>query len=250
MWFQDTHTASNGNTNTYGNTNANTNNNANNNNAARISRAGIIRGRISCVNLQGRGFKGYFIKKPIIETVFTIDCVFGLAAHLQPSYIDTVGAASSSSSSSSGVYRWESHRSLPEFKAFYDGIMSRSASSGSRTLIAPFPSAITNSQGDDDDIMVLVERKEMIDTLLKEILGKIDYAYYPPLKEFLRADVYLGVLERKFKCIQRKFRRHLSRSKFNQVRECVSASGYLLCLTNPFLYLSIYRRYLGFIAGK
>ena len=37
----------------------------------------IVKGRISCVNLQGHGFKGIFFKKEIISTMFTIELSFG-----------------------------------------------------------------------------------------------------------------------------------------------------------------------------
>jgi hypothetical protein len=167
------------------------------------SRSNILRGRIVNVNLQGRGYKGYFIKKQIIETLFTIELSFGL-------------------SENHACIRWTSCRSLDEFKTFYDTLVQhpKIKANGSR-FIATFPvtpSSSSSSNTEIDDVMALVERKEGIDLLLKEILAKIDYAVYLPLKDFLRmSESPLAVLERRMSVFQRRFRRMMSKRKFNQV---------------------------------
>ena len=65
--------------------------------------------------------------------------------------------------------------------------------------------------------MVLVERRDMIDALLKEILAKIDYWYFLPLRLFLKVDETIGPIEKKLVSFQRRLRRYLSKKYFNQV---------------------------------
>lgn len=57
-------------------------------------RASLIKGRITCVNLQGHGMKGFFYKREIITSVFTLEL-------------------------SIGPFSWTVTHSFDEYKAFY-----------------------------------------------------------------------------------------------------------------------------------
>ena len=67
--------------------------------------------------------------------------------------------------------------------------------------------------------MVLVERKEMLDAFIKEILLKIDYQRYPPLEEFINARSGMAAISHRVVLYQRLFRRYLARLNFNKVFE-------------------------------
>ena len=68
-----------------------------------------------------------------------------------------------------------------------------------------------------DDFMILSDRRDILDTLMKDILANVNYQIYQPLAVFIRADEGIKVLEKKIVACQRRIRRFLSRLHFNLV---------------------------------
>lgn len=81
--------------------------------------------------------------------------------------------------------------------------------------------------------MLLVERREMIETFLKEIVSNVDYEYYPALSTFLEAHVHIAAVRQKVTRIVTFLRTLLAKKSLHlvSINKFVSASFLLLTLS-------------------
>lgn len=70
-------------------------------------------------------------------------------------------------------------------------------------------------------MMVLVERREMIENFLKEVVSLIDFELYSPLNKFLLAKENLTDLKHKVTKIVKYLRQRIARNKLNAVRHVI-----------------------------
>jgi len=64
--------------------------------------------------------------------------------------------------------------------------------------------------------MQLVERREMIELFLKELLCTVDYELYEPLSLFIEANRFISILHHKLKIIIKVFRMNVAKKSLNQ----------------------------------
>ncbi len=77
----------------------------------------------------------------------------------------------------------------------------------------PFPSG----KDGETDTMILVERREMIESLLKEILNVLDFEIYEPLYTFMDAEPHVLYLSKNVKIITKVLRSQVARKRLTQV---------------------------------
>lgn len=77
----------------------------------------------------------------------------------------------------------------------------------------PFPSG----KDGETDTMILVERREMIESLLKEILNVLDFEIYEPLYTFMDAEPHVLYLSKNVKIITKVLRSQIARKRLTQV---------------------------------
>jgi hypothetical protein len=65
--------------------------------------------------------------------------------------------------------------------------------------------------------MLLVERREMIESFLKELLQNVDYEQYEPLKVFMDAITHVTIVKNKIMKIIYFFRKVLAKNSLNFV---------------------------------
>jgi hypothetical protein len=78
-------------------------------------------------------------------------------------------------------------------------------------LKSPFPAG---NEG-DCDVMVLIERREMIEVFIQDVVNKIDFEVYEPLGDFICAKENMKRLLLKVVIIKRVFRRFIAKKKLN-----------------------------------
>jgi hypothetical protein len=111
------------------------------------------------------------------------------------------------------LYSWNINRTFDEFKKFYYNLISDKKILGNTSTklgcLCPL--------GDDgeSDVMVLVERKEALDALIKEIVDNIDVSLYHPLNNFLKYSQNMSSFLMKVHTIQKTFRRFWAKKLFN-----------------------------------
>lgn len=66
--------------------------------------------------------------------------------------------------------------------------------------------------------MILVERREMIEVLLKEIMNVLDFEAYAPLSEFMGAATHINFLIRKVDMMAKLMRSNLAKRRLYNVR--------------------------------
>ena len=65
--------------------------------------------------------------------------------------------------------------------------------------------------------MILVERREMIEAIFKEILGVLDFEVYRPLGDFMDAFPHIDSLVKTVRKISNKMRSVLAKQRLNYV---------------------------------
>lgn len=79
---------------------------------------------------------------------------------------------------------------------------------------APFPSG----KDGETDVMILVERREMIEYFLKEVINNLDFELYQPLNVFIDAYSHMEVILKKLKIMIRFLRSIIAKKKLYSVR--------------------------------
>jgi hypothetical protein len=185
-----------------------------------MKRTGLISCRISGLNLTEEKFvqKRLFFKKQVVvqQTIFYIEI-------------------------SIRNYKWITNRTFQEFFEFYNIVkqdprvhhfkyklkVNRFLYSAYLILQieihyfnlinifnkAPFP----KGKDGESDVMILVERKEMLDQFLKEIVTQIDFELYEPLNSFIDAKNKWINVKNKIKIICKAIRRYQIKKKLNMV---------------------------------
>lgn len=82
-----------------------------------------------------------------------------------------------------------------------------------RVFQSPFPAG---NEG-ECDVMLLVERREMIEAFLKEIVSNVDYEYYPALSSFLEAQEHITIVRQKVTRIVKFLRTLLAKKSLHLV---------------------------------
>lgn len=72
--------------------------------------------------------------------------------------------------------------------------------------------------------MILVERREMIESLLKEILNVLDFEIYEPLYTFMDAEPHVLYLSKNVKIITKVLRSQVARKRLTQVSCSISSN--------------------------
>lgn len=143
----------------------------------------LITGRVAGLNLQCQTQKSFFFTSEIKTTIFLLE--FAVIN-----------------------YRWSLPKSFDDLKVFYKTLKSDDALIRGRDLLqAPFPAG----NDGDTDVMLLVERREMIEAFIKELLMNVDYELYPPLAQFIEAKEHIVYLQRKVKSIVAFLRKLIAR---------------------------------------
>lgn len=152
-------------------------------------RTPVITGRVVGLNLQGYAHpkKAFFFSfsKEVKSTIFMLEFVIA------------------------GV-RWTMTKSFEELRQFYTLLHTdEQLGKGRELLTAPFPS------GDDgeDDVMLLVERRELIETFVKETLELLDPEIYAPLALFLDSPPHFDHVRRQLKKVIKVLRRAPNKKK-------------------------------------
>lgn len=71
--------------------------------------------------------------------------------------------------------------------------------------------------------MVLLERREMVEEFIQEVVAKIDYELYEPLNNFISAKENLKPLFQKLALIVSTIRKHIAKKKLNMVCKSIPA---------------------------
>eukprot|EP01040_Poterioochromonas_malhamensis_P005636 gene5634-6056_t len=112
-----------------------------------------------------------------------------------------------------GSYRWTISKSFEEIREFHNVILTDSTlRSGREYFTLPFPSG----KDGETDTMILVERREMIESLLKEILNVLDFEIYEPLYTFMDAEPHVLYLSKNVKIITKVLRSQVARKRLTQ----------------------------------
>lgn len=82
------------------------------------------------------------------------------------------------------------------------------------SIQAPFPPG----KDGEVDVMVLVERREMIEAFMKEVVSTIDFELYDPLDKFIEGKKNLQQLSEKLHIIVKFIRSKLVKKKLLPVR--------------------------------
>eukprot|EP01031_Cornospumella_fuschlensis_P028131 gene28131-33970_t len=120
------------------------------------------------------------------------------------------GVIQSEGGLSIGGYRWTVKRSFESIKDFHaylhkDPDLSR----GRSMLTATFPAG----RDGEVDTMVLIERREMIEHFVREVLGVLDFMFYEPLDEFIEGRENVIRVQRKLEVIVRNMRSYIAKKK-------------------------------------
>lgn len=144
------------------------------------------------LNLQGTGKStGFFITKEIKVTIFQIKI-------------------------SVRTFTWRLTRTFDELKEFYmrfcDEVgLSIGSGIGRVAIETQFP---RGNEG-EDDVMVLVERRELMESFLQEVTAKIDYRRYKPLARLIEISENLSRVQVMGSKIVKAVRRFMGRCKLN-----------------------------------
>eukprot|EP01038_Epipyxis_sp_PR26KG_P016196 gene16196-22030_t len=110
-------------------------------------------------------------------------------------------------------YKWICKRSFNEIKTLYETIKADHKLGPNRLkLKAAFPVG----EDGEDDVMVLVERREIIEEFLKEVAANLNYEVYEPFNQFIEAKANLIDLKVKVAQIYRIFRKYRAYRKLPQ----------------------------------
>lgn len=66
--------------------------------------------------------------------------------------------------------------------------------------------------------MVLIERREMIEIFMKELLTVVDFKMYEPLDSFIEGTIHLMLLQDKLRVVVRALRSYIAKKKLHFVR--------------------------------
>lgn len=65
--------------------------------------------------------------------------------------------------------------------------------------------------------MILLERREMVEEFIQEVVSKIDYEVYEPLSNFINAKENMKILLDKLSLIINVIRKFIAKKKLNEV---------------------------------
>lgn len=147
-------------------------------------RTAFITSRVIGLNLLGKPQKFFFLKE-LQSTIFLLE--FNIFC-----------------------YSWKLNKSFDELREFNNFVINdRSLLRGKDLLKAPFPAG----KDGEVDVMILVERREMIEAYLKDVVNTIDFEMYDPLNHFIDGTKQLQRLLSNLAVIIRFFRLKLAKKK-------------------------------------